>query len=225
MINTDNSVLQNLGINSSDELNRKKQGELSQEDFFSLMTTQLAQQDPFKPLDNTEFVAQMAQFSSLESLKSMQTSFSDLASAMTSNQALQASALVGRTVLVPSNIASFDGAKDVQGMVALSENTENVVVRISDESGQLIKEIELGDLEQGPNDYTWDGTNDDGSAVIPGFYQISVTGSVFGKETNLPTGVYARVDSVNLGGAQGGVYLNLDGLGSVSLTDVSQIKD
>jgi flagellar basal-body rod modification protein FlgD len=225
MINTDNSVLQNMGINSSDELNAKKQGELSQEDFFSLMTTQLAQQDPFKPLDNTEFVAQMAQFSSLESLQSMQTSFSDLASAMTSNQALQASALVGRTVLVPSNIASFNGSSEVQGMVALAENTENVVVRIQDESGQLIKEIELGDLEQGPNDYSWDGTNDDGFAVAPGFYQISVTGNVFGREQALPTGVYARVDSVNLGGAQGGVYLNLDGLGSVSLTDVSQIKD
>jgi flagellar basal-body rod modification protein FlgD len=225
MINTDNTVLQNLGVNSSDELNTKKQGELSQEDFFSLMTTQLAQQDPFKPLDNTEFVAQMAQFSSLESLQSMQTSFSDLASAMTSNQALQASALVGRTVLVPSSIASFNGTSEVQGMVALAENTENVVVRINDESGQLIKEIELGDLEQGPNDYNWDGTNADGFAVAPGFYQISVTGSVFGRETNLPTGVYARVDSVNLGGSQGGVYLNLDGLGSVSLTDVSQIKD
>ncbi|MFT5452023.1 MAG: flagellar basal-body rod modification protein FlgD [Enterobacterales bacterium] len=225
MINTDNSVLQNLGLNTSDDLNTKKQGELSQEDFFALMTTQLAQQDPFKPLDNTEFVAQMAQFSSLESLQSMQTSFSDLASAMTSNQALQASALVGRTVLVPSNIASFNGTSEVQGMVALSENTENVVVRITDESGQLIKEIELGDLEQGPNDYSWDGTNSDGFAVAPGFYKISVTGSVFGRETSLPTGVYARVDSVNLGGAQGGVYLNLDGLGSVSLEDVSQIKN
>ena len=69
MINTDNKVLQDLGFNSSSELNTKKQGEMSQEDFFALLTTQLAQQDPFKPLDNTEFVAQMAQFSSLESLQ------------------------------------------------------------------------------------------------------------------------------------------------------------
>ena len=225
MINTDNSVFSNMGINRADDLNTKEQGEMTQEDFFSLMTTQLAQQDPFKPLDNTEFVAQMAQFSSLESLQSMQTSFSDLASAMTSNQALQASALVGRTVLVPSNIASFNGTSEVQGMVALAENTTNVVVSIEDEAGQLIKRIELGDLEQGPNDFNWDGTNEDGSAVIPGFYKVTVTGSVFGRETSLPTGVYARVDSVNLGGAQGGVYLNLDGLGSVSLEDVSQIKN
>jgi len=224
MINTDNALLQNAGIANSDGLTTKAQGELSQEDFFALLTTQLAQQDPFKPLDNTEFVAQMAQFSSLESLQSMQTSFSDLASAMTSNQALQASALVGRTVLVPSNVASFNGTSKVEGMVALAENTKDVVVQIEDESGQLIKRIELGDLEQGPNDYNWDGTNEDGFAVAPGFYKVSVTGSVFGRETNLPTGVYARVDSVNLGGAQGGVYLNLDGLGSVSLDEVSQIK-
>ena len=225
MINTDNSVLQSLGFNNSDEISTKKQGEMSQEDFFALLTTQLAQQDPFEPLDNTEFIAQMAQFSSLESLQSMQTSFSDLASAMTSNQALQASALVGRTVLVPSNIASFNGTTEVQGMVALSENTNNVTVRVEDESGQLIRTIELGNLEQGPNDFEWDGLDESGNPMSPGFYSISVTGNVFGKETTLPTGVYARVDSVNLGGAQGGVFLNLDGLGSVSLSDVSQIKN
>jgi len=54
---------------------------------------------------------------------------------------------------------------------------------------------------------------------------MSVTGDVYGQETSLPTGVYARVDSVNLGGTSGGIFLNLDGLGSVSLDDVSQIKE
>jgi len=227
MFSTDSSINQvadTLGINTANDLNDRKT-ELSQEDFFALLTTQLAQQDPFKPLDNTEFVAQMAQFSSLESLQAMQTSFSDFASSMTSNQALQASALVGRTVLVPSNVASFDGSSEVRGMVALSSPAENAVLRIEDANGQLIKTIELGDLEQGPNDFTWDGTDENGYAVAPGFYKMSVSGSVYGQATSLPTGVYARVDSVNLGGAMGGVYLNLDGLGSVSLDDVSQIKE
>ena len=220
----DNSIASSIGANSARDLS-ERQGELSQEDFFSLLTTQLAQQDPFKPLDNTEFVAQMAQFSSLESLQAMQNSFSDFATAMTSNQALQASALVGRTVLVPSNIASFNGTTDVNGLVAISSPASNATLRIEDESGQLIRTIELGDLEQGANDFAWDGTDENGFAVVPGFYQLSVTGNVYGQETSLPTGVYARVDSVNLGGSQGGVYLNLDGLGSVSLDDVSQIKE
>ena len=226
MFNTDNSISQadSIGARSADELNTRST-ELSQQDFFALLTTQLAQQDPFKPLDNTEFVAQMAQFSSLESLQAMQDSFSDLASAMTSNQALQASALVGRTVLVPSNIASFDGTSEVQGMAALSSPATNAVLRIEDESGQLIRTIQLGDLEQGPNEFSWDGNDENGFAVVPGFYKISVTGSVYGQQTSLPTGVFARVDSVNLGGSQGGVFLNLAGLGSVSLDDVSQIKD
>ncbi len=227
MFTTDNTVNQTadtLGIKTADQLNSRKT-ELNQEDFFALLTTQLAQQDPFKPLDNTEFVAQMAQFSSLESLQAMQTSFSDLASSMTSNQALQASALVGRTVLVPTNAASFDGASEVQGVAAISSPATNAVLRIEDEAGQLIRTIELGDLEQGPNEFTWDGLDEGGNAVAPGLYQISVIGDVYGKPTNLPTGVYARVDSVNLGGAQGGIFLNLEGLGSVSLDDVSQIKN
>jgi len=227
MFNTTSSVdstAETIGANSANELNDRK-SELSQEDFFALLTTQLAQQDPFKPLDNTEFVAQMAQFSSLESLQAMQTSFSDLATAMSSNQALQASALVGRTVLVPSNVASFDGATAVDGMVAISSDATNGQLRIEDEAGQLIRTIDLGDLTKGPNSFSWDGLDDNGSVVAAGFYKMSVTGDVYGKETNLPTGVYARVDSVNLGGSQGGIFLNLDGLGSVSLDDVSQIKE
>ena len=227
MYNTDNSVnstADTIGATAATDLSNRKT-ELSQEDFFALLTTQLAQQDPFKPLDNTEFVAQMAQFSSLESLQAMQSSFSDLASAMTSNQALQASALVGRTVLVPSNIASFDGTSAVIGTVGASSDSLGGVLRIEDEAGQLIRTIELGDLTTGPNDFTWDGTDENGNVVGPGLYQLSVSASVYGQETALPTGVYARVDSVNLGGTQGGVFLNLYGLGSVSLDDVSQIKE
>ncbi len=227
MFSTDNTVGQTIdstGVKQANELAGRK-SELNQEDFFALLTTQLAQQDPFKPLDNTEFVAQMAQFSSLESLQAMQDSFSDLASSMSSNQALQASALVGRTVLIPSNVASFDGSSEVDGLVALSSPASNAVLRIEDEAGQLIKTIELGDLEQGPNEFSWDGTDENGYSVAPGYYQISVTGAVYGQETSLPTGVFARVDSVNLGGTSGGIYLNLDGLGSVSLDDVSQIKE
>jgi len=143
MFTTDNSINQtaeNSGIKSANELGGRK-NELDQADFFALLTTQLAQQDPFKPLDNTEFVAQMAQFSSLESLQAMQDSFSDLASSMTSNQALQASALVGRTVLVPSNVASFDGSSEVQAITAISSPASNGMLRIEDEHGQLIKTI------------------------------------------------------------------------------------
>ncbi|MCP3675747.1 MAG: flagellar hook assembly protein FlgD [Gammaproteobacteria bacterium] len=212
-----------IGASTDADLDSRKT-ELDQTDFFALLTTQLAQQDPFKPMDNTEFVSQMAEFSSLESLQAMQDSFSALASSMTSNQALQASALVGRTVLVPSNVASFDGGTEVQGMAALSSAATDCVLRIEDENGQLIRTIELGDLQQGPNEFVWDGTDENGNVVAAGFYQMSVTGDVYGTETSLPTGVYARVDSVNLGGTNGGIYLNLDGLGSVSLDDVSQIK-
>ena len=227
MFSTGNNVNQtadSIGARSSNELSNRKT-ELTQEDFFALLTTQLAQQDPFKPLDNTEFVAQMAQFSSLESLQAMQDSFSSLASAMTSNQALQASALVGRTVLVPSNVTKFDGSTSVEGIAAASDPGSNGVVRITDEAGQLIRTIELGELRQGSNPFVWDGKNDAGVTMPEGFYEINVTADVYGQETAIATGVYARVDSVNLGGGQGGIYLNLDGLGSVSLDDVSQIKE
>ena len=227
MFNTGNNVNQtaeSIGASSANELNDRK-SELTQEDFFALLTTQLAQQDPFKPLDNTEFVAQMAQFSSLESLQAMQDSFSSLANAMTSNQALQASALVGRTVLVPSDVAAYDGSTPIEGIAAASEAGSNGVLRIEDEAGQLIRTIELGEMQPGSNAFVWDGKNEAGVQMPEGYYRMRVSADVYGQETAIATGVYARVDSVNLGGGQGGIFLNLDGLGSVSLDDVSQIKE
>ena len=95
MFSVDNSnsvTADSIGASTDADLNSRK-SELDQTDFFALLTTQLAQQDPFKPMDNTEFVSQMAEFSSLESLQAMQDSFSALATSMSSNQALQASAL------------------------------------------------------------------------------------------------------------------------------------
>ena len=80
-------------------------------------------------------------------------------------------------------------------------------------------------LEAGDKAPDFSVEDQDGNTVNPGFYAISVTGGVFGQETSLATGVFSRVDSVNLGGSQGGIFLNLDGLGSVSLDDVSQIRN
>ncbi len=76
---------------------------LSQEDFLSLLTTQLAYQDPTKPVDNAEMVSQMAQISTVSSLSSLNSTVNDLSSVVTSSQALMASSLVGQKVLLPSS--------------------------------------------------------------------------------------------------------------------------
>ena len=80
-----------------------REGDLGQEDFLHLMLTQLKNQDPFKPMESGEFLGQIAQFGTVQGLAGLQTSFDSLSSSLVSNQALQASTVVGRSALVQTS--------------------------------------------------------------------------------------------------------------------------
>ena len=108
-----------LQLPSSNSSSKK---ELGQTDFLHLMLTQLKNQDPFKPLDSSEFLGQLAQFGTVSGLAQLQTSFDGLASSLTSDQALQASGLVGRSALVPGAEALLANGK-LSGAVDLPSLT------------------------------------------------------------------------------------------------------
>jgi len=211
------------GLTPTAQANTQEKKQLGQEDFLMLLTTQLAHQDPLKPLDNGEFIAQMAQFSSLDSLQQLQRSFDGLAASLTSNKALQASALVGRSVLVPSEIGYLPEGGEIEGAIDLPESAENVIVTISNKSGEIVRRMSLGQMDAGVGTFTWDGKNENGELMPKGKYDISATGNVFGKNESLNTGIYAHVDSVNLAQGTAQIVLNLEGLGGVPLSEVKEI--
>ncbi|WP_115719249.1 flagellar hook assembly protein FlgD [Gallaecimonas mangrovi] len=197
---------------------------LSQEDFLSLLTKQLAYQDPFKPVDNDQMISQMASFATVDGIHNMNDQFGSLNKVMTSNQALQASTLVGQKVLIPTATGHLNQGGTMTGMVTSKDAAKNVVVRIEDKSGQLIKTINMGDLSSGNNKIEWDGTTNSGQAAPEGSYTIKASGMVDDKRTDLNVASYANVESVTLGSASsGGVLLNLKGLGGVKLSDVLEV--
>ena len=100
----------------------KNPEELGQEEFLKLMTTQLNHQDPFNPMENGDFLAQMAQFATVSGISGLQDQFTAFADAMRGNQLLEASTLVDREVMVASDLAPM-GA-DAQGRPALSGAVE-----------------------------------------------------------------------------------------------------
>ncbi len=224
MIVTDaaSDILSN-GIASQEQQSNRGNTELGQSDFLALMTAQLAAQDPLKPQDNGEFIAQMAQFSSVDSLSRLENSFSELATAMSSNQALQASTLVGGEVLVPADVAYLSDQGTVSGVAGVTGPISNGTITITDEAGQTIRTISLGDSPGPEVSWEWDGKNENGTQVSAGIYQIAFTGQQRDETVQFPTLVAAQVDSVSLGGVQG-VVLNLAGLGPVNLSDVSRIN-
>ena len=140
--------------------------ELGKDQFLELLVAQMNNQDPLSPQENGEFIAQLAQFSTVEGIGNLNTSMESLLSGYQSSQALQASSLVGRTVIVPADQAVVDTEAGLEGQLALQKNSTNVFVNIYDDAGSLVKTINLGSQEAGMHDFTWDGTDASGNLAV-----------------------------------------------------------
>ena len=199
--------------------------ELGKDQFLELLVAQMNNQDPLSPQENGEFIAQLAQFSTVEGIGNLNTSMESLLSGYQSSQALQASSMVGRTVIVPADQAVVATDAGLEGQLALQQNSTNVFVNIYDQAGSLVKTINLGSQEAGMHDFTWDGTDASGNLAEPGIYTVEAMASIDGKNTQMATLLPANVDSVSLGaGGSGEMLLNVAGLGSISLSNVYAIK-
>lgn len=198
--------------------------DLKQEDFLSLLTKQLAQQDPFKPVSNDQMIAQMASFATVDGIGKMNTQFESLNSSMTSNQALQASSLVGRDVLVPGAAGIKKEGAGMAAMVKLPQSLENLFVRIENEAGQLVRTFDVGAKSAGDNRVEWDGNDQNGNPLPGGKYQVKASGLLDGESKEFAVSTYANVNSVLLGKGNGNVLLNLAGFTSpVKLAEVLEV--
>ncbi len=135
---------------------------LGKDAFLQLLVTQLKNQNPLSPQDNGAFVAQLAQFSSLEGINTLNDSVNCISSNFSSSQALQASSLVGRSIITQTDKALVDTSKSMTGSVAVTAATGNVSIKITDKDGNVVRTIDMGAQSAGTSDFIWDGKNDDG---------------------------------------------------------------
>ena len=199
-----------------------KSKELGQDQFFKLMVTQLQNQDPFKPMESGDFLGQIAQFSTVSGISALQQSFATLASTLQSRQALQASTMVGREVVVPRDTVQFSG-EDVALAAMLPSAATYVKLTVTDGAGQVVRQVLLGPQDAGTLGYVWDGSNDQGGAAASGAYMVRFEATIDGRIQALDTAVRARVDSVTLSKSGLAPTLNLDGLGAVEMSEVIEI--
>ncbi|EXF95386.1 flagellar basal body rod modification protein FlgD [Pseudomonas fluorescens HK44] len=197
---------------------------LGKDAFMKLLVTQLKNQDPLSPQDNSAFVAQLAQFSSLEGITSLNTTVSSMASNFSSSQALQASSLVGRSVIAQTSTAQItDPSKGLTGTVNLTSSISDGTVKISDSSGNVIRTLNLGTQPAGSASFSWDGKDSSGALVPAGTYTFKANAPVNGTATDLATYLPATVNSVTLSQTGGELTLNLAGLGPIALSKVQTI--
>lgn len=214
------SLINDLGLGSK-QVNDKK--DFGQEQFLTLMLAQLQNQSPLEPMQNGEFLTQMAQFSSASGMQELKTSFNSVAATLQSNQALQASSLVGRSVQISSNGGHLASGENLKGIVDLPASVGNLTINIMGENGELIKTLELGQQSGGEVSFAWDGFGDDGEANPEGNYLLSAEVQVDGETYSLQTYVETSIESVTIGQGGQGLVLNLSDLGSVQLDQIRKI--
>ncbi len=188
--------LQTLAVPPSQE--EQKRTTLGQEDFLALMVTQLQNQDPFQPMENGEFLGQMAQFSTVSGIGDMSASLGQLAESLYASQALQASSMIGKSVLTEGNVAKLEDDAPLKGAVDLPFATSTGFVRITAPNGQVIRQISLGSRGAGLTNFEWDGIGADGTRAPAGQYLVSAGYTDNGQEAALSTLVSTRVSSVSL---------------------------
>lgn len=210
-----------------------KSNELGQTAFLELMITQLNNQDPLSPQDNAEFIAQLAQFSSVEGIQRLNETFESFAGNFTSNRALQASSLVGRSVTVPGDTTYLLENQLVSGVATLPATTADLNINIYDGAGSLVEQVPVGFQASGELNFRWDGQHFElngeivptsGDSVLPaGEYTFELTANVDGEPQQLETAVSANVNSVTVE-PNGNIILNLAGMDPVNLSDVKQFN-
>ena len=229
------SVFADLSISKKQNKGDESQ-ELGQSAFLKLMITQLENQSPLEPQDNTQFIAQLAQFSSVESLDKLNKNFAGFSENFTANQALQASTLVGRSVTVPASKTALSAGGIVSLSSSLPASSGDVSLNIYNANGSLVEQIALGTQEQGDLLLRWDGMSAELNGKLldwqsshpdglpAGEYSFELWARIDGEQTALDTALSANVNSVTVA-SDGTLALNLAGIGTVSLADVKQFNE
>jgi flagellar basal-body rod modification protein FlgD len=200
----------------------KDKKSLGQDEFLELMTTQLRNQDPMEPMDNGEFLAQIAQFGTVNGINELLTTTQTLSASLQSSQALQASNIIGRRVLVEHDEGHLSATGTLQGAAQL-RNSADVAVNIYDMSGQVVNRIELGAQSPGLVPFAWDGTTLSGERAPSGRYRVEVEATRFGESEALAPMVTSTVTSLTLGGIGREMQVELENLGQVGFSQVNQI--
>jgi len=220
-LSVSNSLLNSLSIDKATE-EEPKSNELGQSAFLELMITQLNNQNPLDPQDNTEFVAQLAQFSTVEGIEKLNTGFEGMALSLQSSQALQASAMVGRTVHVVGSTARLPEGGQISGTIELPSTTDNLMMNIYDQNGVLVRQDMLGNQPAGDVSFVWDGRSSTGEYLPAGHYSFQPIANIDGEAVNVSTALSANVNSVTID-KLGNLTLNVDGVGPVALSEVREI--
>ena len=217
------NILDKLGINASKEKFAPKEtkDQLGQDDFLKLMTTQLQNQDPFAPVDNADFIAQMAQFSTVTGITSMDQSIKSISDQLSEMRIASTTQLMGHSVLVPGKYARPDKEGIISGVVDLPETAGNLNIIFENSDGQVLHQDALGMQKAGLVGFEWKDLPEEIKSSNSPITIRAFTGNV-GDTGELSTPVLARVSGTSK--TDTGVTLEVEDYGTIDPSQVVRFK-
>ena len=218
----------NTGGPGSAGLNKSQSADL-RDNFMTLLITQLENQDPLNPMENSEMTSQLAQINTVNGIESLNETLDGITGQIDAGQALQASGLIGLGVLVPGDRVLLeqgaDGATHTTPFgIELAQSADNVRVTVKGGDGQVINRYDIGAVSAGVESFRWDGKTSEGQTAVPGSYRISLEATQGEEPVEVEGLNYAVVGGVTPSDSKDGVRLDLGAVyGQVGLSQVKQI--
>jgi len=222
-IKAQNALLDKLGISNASTAKAETKDELGQDEFLKLMTTQLQNQDPFAPMDNGDFIAQMAQFSTVTGITEMGQSLKGIADQLGEFRIATAANLLGSSVMLPGSTARADENGEIHGMLDLPSASGITNLAFKDVNGTLLHSVELGTQPAGLIGFSWTDVPsnivDSGDAI-----RIEAYADMGNGMESLTPNVFAEVLAASTGDEITGVVLDVRDYGEVRAADVERFK-
>ena len=215
-------ILDKLGVKSSeDKKASENKSTLGQEDFLKLMTTQLQNQDPFAPMENGDFIAQMAQFSTVTGITEMGNEMKAINDKLDSFRIATASQYLGHSVLVPGNMVRTNGKDNVEGVIDVPNATTKLQVFFQKENGEIIDQLDLGGQSRGLVGFTWENIPEE---IKKGNEKIFISAFLGDNpDQALGTSVFSKVLGTSTENNQ--IKLEVDGYGLIDASKAVRFRN
>ena len=188
--------------------------------FLTLLVSQLQNQDPLNPMDNSQITSQLAQLSTVTGVNQINATLNTLSTSLDANQYMQSANLVGHDVVLTGNqVQVTDGAGRLG--YALKANADTVTVSIKDASGNVVRTLDAGGGTADVHFLDWDGKDNAGKAVPDGTYSFDVTATLNKASVGSTALTVGHVSGL-IPGTSGG-QLQLGALGRIDLSQVVEI--
>jgi flagellar basal-body rod modification protein FlgD len=217
------SVLSTMNSTSTTAESTTSAADDLQDQFLTLLTTELQNQDPTDPMDNSEMVTQLAQISTISSIEDVTSTLEGISGQISASETLQASALVGNGVLIDGNVIQVDSGVATTFGVTLDGDADSVSVTIKNSTGTVVRTLDEGSMSAGTQSLSWDGLQDDGTTAADGAYTFSISATTDDVAVANTALKYALVTGVTTDSSNQ-VALDLGGVNdNVALSDISLV--